>query len=181
MNAPKIGPKDFDPYRAQFRDCNCLLCRNVAYANSGHGNIREACQKLLDALKAGTHERVELADHIEQLKVERAARIAEACASGASELHMFGLHRGYHGGNNERLYFREPHDAFFMVGTGIGMTPGRHAAADARLQESRRRFLDRWQVEVERLVLADRRNTCTYFRMSGELCTRHSEEHEPAI
>lgn len=174
MTANKIGPKDFDPYRDQFTGCNCLLCRELAYANSGHGDLYKAGEALLDALRAGTHVHVTLAERIVEAKAEKAADVAAACAAGRSELHMLGLFRGYHGGTNERFYYGEPHSEAFMVGTGIGMTPGRHEAAYARLQETRRRFMARREVEVQRLILVDGRNTCTYFRMSGEVCTHHA-------
>jgi len=174
-----IGPRDFAPYRSEIGDCHCQLCRNCSYAASGHGNAVQAATELLDALRAGHHHHVTFAEHVSKAKVEHAARVAAACIAGKSELHMLGLHLGYQGGNVERLYYREPYNADFMVGIGLGVTPGRHAAADARLQESRRRFMQRRAVEVERLILADQRNGCTHFRMSGELCTAHAEQYPP--
>lgn len=175
MSKRNIGPSDFDPYRAEFSGCNCLTCRNVSYANSGHGNLREAAAVLLAELQAGTHKRVELAEHIAMLKIERAANIAEACLAGRSGLHMYGMHRGVHGGSMERHWYGEPYSADFMVGIGIGMTPGRHEAANARLIASRERKDREREAAAKRKAETDPRYTCTYFQVSGEFCAGHAE------
>ena len=169
-----IGPRDFDPYRADIRDCYCKLCVQTSYYGRSTSQQITDARALLDALRAGEHVRVELAEYVAAAKAAHAVAVAEACAAGKSELYMLGMHRGYHGGNNAKHYYREPYGEDMMVGLGIGMTPGRHEAAVAALEQRRADFRARRAAELPALIETDRRNVCTYFRMSGEVCTHHT-------
>lgn len=183
MTMVKIGPKDFDPYRQQFRGCECPLCREMSYALSdvldfdGRRHYA-AAEVLLSALRDGTHSRVELAERVAELKAERAGRIAEACASGAGELRLYGLYRGMSGGSVTRHFYHEPYSEGFMIGTGIGMTPGRYEAAEKRLIDHRRQADANRAAKVPGLIAQDGRNACTYFRVAGELCRSHVDLKE---
>lgn len=115
-----IGPVDFDPYRAEFTDCCCPTCREVDYALSdvldftGRRHLA-ACEALLAALRAGTHDRVERADWHEQCRREHDDRVAAAKAAGITGRRLADIERGY---SAVRM------SDFYTTGMGLGMTPG---------------------------------------------------------
>lgn len=179
----RLRPVMFDPYRAEFTGCHCLTCRNVSYAASRAGGDRDhqvAASALLAELKAGTHVRVEWAAYVAQARAESAARIAEACAAGRSEAHLYGLKRGYFTSRDDPVTgvtMGFPGALEYRVGSGIGTTPGRHAMAMAAWRQSVDARMASRSREVGRLVAADRRNLCTYFRVAGQVCSAHAELH----
>jgi hypothetical protein len=181
----KVGPPDFAPYRAEFSGCSCPLCNEVAYAGSdvldmGGRRHLTACAALLDALRAGTHQRVELAEYVAAAKVEKAARIAEACRTGAGEQAIAVLERGYSTSRDKETY---PYGSAgpmqsreFVIGSGLGMTAGayerRVKAWDQRVSQANAERA----IQVERLIQQDARNKCTYYRIAGKLCDHHRGE-----
>lgn len=113
------GPADFDLYRAEFTDCCCPLCREVAYALSDvldHAGRRHlaACGVLLTALRAGTHTRVERADWHEQCRREHDARVAAAKAAGITGRRLADIERGY---STVKM------SDFYATGMGLGVGP----------------------------------------------------------
>jgi len=115
----KIGPKDFDPYRDQIRDCHCAECRQVAYAASDvldfdGSRHMAAARALLASLRAGTHRHMTLAERAEEARAEKAERVADAVARGASADEIAAIERGY-----TAVRMRD----FFATGMGLGIGP----------------------------------------------------------
>jgi hypothetical protein len=93
-------PTDYDPYRADITDCHCVLCREIAYAQSDVLDFRgqrhlAAAVALLRALQAGAHTRMTLAESAAEARVAKAARLAELEAAGADPGTIAAVQRGY--------------------------------------------------------------------------------------
>lgn len=119
-----IGPADFDPYRADIRDCACDVCNEVAYALSNvldftGARHRAAARNLLDVLRAGQHRHVSYAERAAIARAEKAVRLAAAIANGASASHIAAIERGY---------ATVKMSDFYATGMGLGMTPRRGVA-----------------------------------------------------
>lgn len=170
---------DFDPYREQIGNCHCQPCRTTSYANRTRSQQVADAVALLELLRAGTHERVEWADYVAAAKAERAAEIAAACTGGATERRMVVMKRGYSTSRDSDFWpygQAAPMQAKeFVVGLGIGVSidafAERERAYEARVVAAERERA----AHVERLIEADGRNRCTYFRVSGRLCDGHTE------
>ncbi len=178
-----ISPRDFAPYRTQIHLCQCDLCYPMGFANRDHARRVADAAALLAALRAGTHTHMSIAERAEIARVEHRARIAAACADGVTERRMAVMIRGYASGRDSDVWPYGPAGAMqsheFVVGTGIGMTPGRYAAAEA----VHRAYVERAAADrartVERLIAADGRNRCVYFRFTGNLCDHHATPAQP--
>lgn len=174
-----LGPNDFDPYRPQIHDCHCHLCRVSGVVGRSNSERQRDAAALLGALQAGTHTRVELADHIAAAKREHAAKVAQACAAGATDYQMYCMTlRHYDGREFERFYQLTSGgmSLSFQVGTGLGMTPGRHAAAMKSVDGQVDRRNAQLAAAVPGLVAADPRNACVHFRQTGQLCDHHASD-----
>lgn len=115
----RIGPKDFDPYRAEIRDCYCPECRAVSYAASDvldfdGSRHMAAAQALLASLRAGTHRHVTLAERVAEAKAEKAERLEKAIANGADPEVIAAIERGY-----TKVSMRD----YFATGMGLGIGP----------------------------------------------------------
>lgn len=173
-----INPRDFAPFRTEIELCQCDLCYPMGYANRPYAQRVADATALLTALRAGTHKRMSLAERAEIARREHRARVAAACADGVTERRMAILIRGYATGRDSDVWPYGPagpmQAAEFVDGIGIGMTPGRHATAEAaRRVRVERAERDRART-VARLIATDGRNRCTYFRFRGELCDHHA-------
>ena len=174
-----IGPKDFDPFRAQIRDCHCPLCRQTCYANRSDTQRRQDALNLLTALETGTHVFLSISDCAAQARAEHNARVAKACADGASDYEMWHMTRpAYNGREFERFYRLTSGQTTlaFRTGLGVGMTPGRYAEArkpvDDQVAAINRRLAD----AVPGLIEQDPRNVCACFRQTGALCDHHAPQ-----
>lgn len=115
-----IGPRDFDPYRDEIRDCHCAeFCLPLAYVTSknsgtyahtgeGQRENEERARALLAALVAGAHQRVEFREFVAQAKAEKARRLAEA----GTEAERAVIERGY-------VSFKM--SDFYATGMGLGI------------------------------------------------------------
>ncbi len=175
---PMLTPTDFDPYRAQIRGCECDLCYPMGYANRAADQRLRDAHALLVALRNGTHRHVTLAERAAIARRERAERIAAACRDGAAERRMAALIRGYATSRDRDTFPYGPAGpmagADFVIGTGVGMSAGRYAAAHAAHAAHVERAERDRAATVARLIAADPRNTCVYFRFSGALCGHHA-------
>lgn len=169
-------PADFDPYRSQIHGCYCRQCLEGSYANCP--DRRGAATRLLASLVDGMHQRVERAAFEASVEAQRSIDIAAACAAGHSELHMYGMYRGMHGGSITRTFYGEPYSEEFMIGSGIGLTPGHYEAGRAWLDAQRARRDAARATQAASLIGQDPRNACTYSRVSGQVCDHHANKEE---
>ncbi|MEU4568635.1 hypothetical protein [Micromonospora sp. NPDC023956] len=100
MSPATIGPADFAPFRAEFVDCHCPTCNEVAYALSDVLDFRgrrhlAACEALLAELRAGTHGRVTVDEYVTALRAEKAAKLAALREAGAPASEIAAVERGY--------------------------------------------------------------------------------------
>lgn len=114
-----IGPRDFDPFRAQIKDCACDHCWKVAGALSDVTDYsgrkhRAACEDLLTALRNGSHVHMTYAARGEVAKAETEHRVEAAIAAGKSQQYINTLRRGY---------ATVKMSDFYATGMGLGMTP----------------------------------------------------------
>ncbi len=169
-----IGPPAFKPYLAVIRDCHCPLCRQTSYANRPAHQMREDARALLDALRAGTHVRVEFAAYAAEAKREHAERVAAKCADGGTDFDLFMMTRTAYNGREMERFYGLHWNLDFYTGIGVGMTPGRHAEAMRWWTDLRARIDAERVARVPALVAQDARNVCTAYRVSGEVCTYHA-------
>jgi hypothetical protein len=119
-----VGPKDFDPYRAELHDCQDTLCRAVAHAASRRQltgesteSVREhqaAARALLAGLQAGTHQHMSIAERAAEARKEKEERLTRMRAEGASAEAIAAVERGYTAVN-----MRD----FYATGMGLGVGP----------------------------------------------------------
>jgi hypothetical protein len=169
-----IGPRAFKPYLDAIRNCHCKPCRQVSYANRPPHQVRADARALLDALRAGTHVRVEFADYAAEAKREHAARVAARCADGGTDFDLYMMTRRAYTGRELERFYGLSFGLDFYTGIGIGMTPGRHAERMSWWENLRARVDAEHAARIPALVAKDPRNACAAFRMSGEVCTHHA-------
>lgn len=170
---------DFAPYLDEIRKCHCRPCVETSYANRPASDSLAAAVALLAVLRAGAHQRVEWADYIVAAKVQAAQRIAAACVDGATERRMVVMERGYSTSRDSDFWPYGPAGPMkaheFVVGLGIGVTTGVYEARERAYNERVAAAERQRALHVERLIEADGRNRCTYFRVTGRLCDGHGE------
>lgn len=171
-----LNPKDFRPYLAEIRDCACDLCHVMGYVNTPYPQRVANAAALFAALQAGTHRRMSYAERAAVAQVEHDARVAAECAAGASDFRMYSITRpAYNGREMERFYgLTGGFSLEFVIGTGLGMTPGRARRGEAWWADRRARIDAELLARVPALVAEDPRNVCVHFRQTGALCTYHA-------
>lgn len=174
-------PRDYDPYRAEIRDCQCDICYPMCYVRrtaEDHARHERLAIELLTALKAGTHTHMTMAQRSAIARAEHDARVAEACASGVTERRMATLIRGYATDRDSDRFPYGPSAGMspqFVHGTGLGMSQGRYAAAQERRDAADARYAQHRDQEIERRIAADHRYRCVAFRFTNALCAYHAE------
>lgn len=169
-------PADFAPYRSELSGCQCDLCYPMGYANRPLAERQRQAAALLAALREGTHNHMTTAERCAIARCEHDARVAAACVEGVSDFRMFMMTRPvYTGREMERFYgLTGGHSLEFVIGTGLGMTPGRAARGEAWWAERRARIDAELAARVPALAAADPRNACVAFRQTGAQCTHHA-------
>jgi hypothetical protein len=127
--AARLGPEDFDPWRAEITDCACDVCTEIAYAMSDvldfYGERRDACtEMLLASLLEGWHRRMTHAERCARAKVQHEERMAAARARGASDLELFGMEYGHTWAGQKILARARGDYGDFVHGIGLGITIG---------------------------------------------------------
>lgn len=171
-------PSDFDPYRTQLHMCECDLCYPLGFANRPYEQRQAAAETLLAALQAGTHVHMSIAERAAIAREQHVARVAAACADGVSERRMAGILRGYVTSKDSDFWPYGPAGpmaaAEFVIGSGVGVSAGRYAAAEREYNALVTRAERDRAAHVVRLIAADDRNRCVHFRFRGELCAHHA-------
>ena len=169
-----LNPKDFRPYLAELRGCACDLCHPMAYANTPYPQRVANAAALFAALQAGTHTHMDYTARAAIAQAEHNARVAAECVAGASDFRMYCLTRPVSRGRElEHFYGLGSTSLEFVIGTGLGMTPGRAAKGEAWWADRRARIDAELLAKIPALVAQDARNVCVYFRQTGTPCIHH--------